>query len=176
MTLTIESVKADHPDIAKALIDEGKQAGMAEGLESGKKEGRAAGLEEGRKAERDRLAAIDDIARPGFEKIVAEAKADGKSTAADVALTMAKAEKSRGADHLSTIKAETDNMPSIDPSASNAPAAKAEEDPSLTVEDRAKAAWNKDEKIRKEFSSLDAYTAFLRAEETGRIRLYKKNG
>ena len=48
---------------------------------------------EGAAAERERIREIEEAALPGYEQIVAEAKADGKSTGADVAQKIVKAEK-----------------------------------------------------------------------------------
>ena len=47
---------------------------------------------EGAQAERLRIQGIEEAALPGYEAIVAEAKKDGKSTGADVALKVVKAE------------------------------------------------------------------------------------
>lgn len=52
--LTADQVKAEHPDAAKALVDEGRIAGHAAGLQ----EGKAAASAEGATAERARIRAI----------------------------------------------------------------------------------------------------------------------
>lgn len=71
--LTVESVKAQAPDVAKALIDEGIA------------QGRATGLVEGAQAETQRIASLDALIEPGNEKLIAQFKADGKTTGPDAA-------------------------------------------------------------------------------------------
>ena len=69
-------IKDNHPDIAESFVAEGKEAGMADGKV------------EGAKAEAGRVAEIEAVAMPGYENIVADAKADGTSTAEDVELAI----------------------------------------------------------------------------------------
>ena len=61
---------------------------------------------EGATAERERIREIEEAALPGYERIVAEAKADGKSTASDVALKIVKAENQVRAKKLEEIRAD----------------------------------------------------------------------
>jgi ClpP class serine protease len=88
-TLTVESVKKDHPAIAAALIDEGRKAASAEA---------ATIAEAAVKTERDRLASIDALATEGCEDLISAAKADGKSTAGDVAQLILARQKSARAE------------------------------------------------------------------------------
>lgn len=71
--LTVESVKAQAPDVATALINEGVA------------QGRALGLIEGQKAETARIASLDALINSGNAKLIAEFKADGKTTGPDAA-------------------------------------------------------------------------------------------
>jgi signal peptide peptidase SppA len=59
---------------------------------------------EGAAAERERIQGIEEAALPGYERIVAEAKADGKSTGADVAFRIVKAENQVRAKKLEEIR------------------------------------------------------------------------
>jgi signal peptide peptidase SppA len=61
---------------------------------------------EGAQAERERIKGIEEAALPGYERIVAEAKADGKSTGADVALKIVKAENQVRGKKLEEIRGE----------------------------------------------------------------------
>lgn len=61
---------------------------------------------EGATAERERIQGVEDAALPGYEAIVAEAKRDGKSTGAEVALKIVKAENKVRADKLTDIRAD----------------------------------------------------------------------
>ena len=78
--LTAEALAESRPD----LVAEFQKVGF----DNGKEEGLTLGREEGAKAETTRLASIDDVAMAGYESIVADAKADGKSTAEDVELAI----------------------------------------------------------------------------------------
>ena len=62
---------------------------------------------EGAQAERERIKGIEEAALPGYEQIVAEAKADGKSTGADVAQKIVKAEKQVREKKLEEIRGES---------------------------------------------------------------------
>lgn len=77
-SITVDSIKALHPAVAQALLDEGRAAGAA--------------------AERERITAIEALSMPGCEQIVADAKGDGKSTAGDVAQRIVAARKKADAD------------------------------------------------------------------------------
>lgn len=74
--LTVDSVRKDAPDVAKALKDEGIA------------EGRAAGLVEGQKAETQRIVDLDALIEPGNEKLIAAFKADGKTSGQEAAFKL----------------------------------------------------------------------------------------
>ena len=61
---------------------------------------------EGAQAERERIQGIEEHALPGYEAIVAEAKKDGKSTGADVAMRIVKAENQVRTKKLEEIRGE----------------------------------------------------------------------
>ena len=84
--ITAEVVTAEAPAVAEAF--------------------RAEGRAQGAQAERERILAIEAAALPGYEAIVSEAKADGKSTAGDVALQITAAMKAEGASRLDAIRGE----------------------------------------------------------------------
>lgn len=44
----------------------------------------------------------------------------------------------------------------------------------VALEDRAKLEWDESSDLRSEFSSLDAYTAFLKATEAGRVKIFSR--
>lgn len=174
-TMKPEEIKAEYPASAEALIKEGRdsghKAGHAEGVEAGRKEGMA----QGAKAERDRLAAIDGVAKAGHEQLIADAKADGQSTAADVALKIIHAEKAAGPAQLATVKDAAAKAPVIQPSvpAQAESAAAVQDDKDLPVEERAKRAYASDAKIRTEFPTVEIYTSFLKGSEAGALRSKK---
>lgn len=58
------------------------------GFDKGREEGLSLGKIEGAQAESQRVASIDEVAMAGYEDVVSDAKADGKSTAQDVKLAI----------------------------------------------------------------------------------------
>lgn len=96
--VTAASIKADHPQVAEALIQEGRQLGI--------QAGRAEGIEAGAQAERDRLVSIEAATLPGYEAIAAEARADGKTTGPQVAMKIVAAQRAEQSSQLGKIRAQ----------------------------------------------------------------------
>lgn len=71
--VTLEQIKADHPEIANALIEEGRKAGVEEGTKAGAE------------AERSRIKGIQELAVDGLEAHVLEASWDPEQTPEKVA-------------------------------------------------------------------------------------------
>lgn len=132
---------------------------------------RTAALAEGAAAERSRILGIEQQALPGHEALIAALKADGRTTPEQAAVQVLQAERGRGPQHLQRAAAAEREVPAIDP-VSPAPASRVL-DASLPVEQRCKAQWDKDPKIRAEFHSLDAFTAYTRAQEGGHVRVLR---
>ncbi len=82
--MTIEQLKADHPELVEAIAAEAT-AGHAEALAAARAEGAAAELE--------RIKTVKAQAIPGHEALVEQLAMDGTSTAADAALAIVDAEK-----------------------------------------------------------------------------------
>lgn len=173
--MTLEDLKAKHPDIFTAVYDEGKAAGLAEGIESGKKAGFDAGivegLTEGQKAEQQRIKDVEAALLPGHEDLIKAFKEDGKTTGAEAMAAVFAAQKKMMEDQA--VKLEQD---AIKPAAAAAaPAADAQAaDPNLPIEDQAKMEWEKNPELRNEFKlgGLSAYVAFLK--NVANIRILKK--
>jgi ClpP class serine protease len=130
----------------------------------------AAMLAEGAAAERARIQDVQAQAQgfPGHDDLLAEMIADGKTTGPQAAVRILAAERAQGADRLKALYADAPApLPhTVAPEdAADAP------DAAAPVEDRAKAAWDKDPALRSEFSSLGAYTAYLKNHEAGRARV-----
>lgn len=66
--MTPDHLLLSHPEVAEALLAEGRAAGAA--------------------AERERIRAIEAVAMPGFEALIEAAKRDGRSTSDQVAARM----------------------------------------------------------------------------------------
>ncbi len=171
--ITTAFIKERFPDIAKILSNEGKTQAEA-GNQAAVKAEFDKGLEQGQADERDRIMKMDDVALPGYEDMVNKAKADGKTTASELAMQILAVEKQKGSDALATMKADADKVPQIEPSVDPAQAQETI-DPDSPVETRAKASWDKDPKIRNEFKTLEAYTAFMKAEEAGQVRILNRS-
>ena len=83
-TMTLEQLRADHPDLVKAISDEAT-SGHAAALETARANGAAA-----------ELARIKDVraqSLPGHEALIENLAFDGQSTGADAALDIVSAEK-----------------------------------------------------------------------------------
>jgi len=149
--LTLESVREKHPEIAKALTDEGFSAGVAAGAE----------------AERKRIHDVEAQSMPGHETLISALKFDGKTTGAEAAVQVLAAEKGNRAKLARFALADSPSIPfvaiGIDPTdtADNSDA---------PVEERCKAKWDASADLRNEFTSYEAYLAYTRADESGRIK------
>jgi hypothetical protein len=95
--MTLEELKAQHPAVYKAAFEEGKAAGVVEGKKFGIDEGKSAGIAEGKAAENKRIQAIEEIAIPGAETVVAAAKKDINVSAEQTAALILKDQKTRHA-------------------------------------------------------------------------------
>jgi hypothetical protein len=135
MALTVAKVKAEYPNIAYALIDEGFTFGMQDGAQN----------------ELERILAVQAQTMPGYEALVTELVADSKTTGPEAAVKVLAAEKQI------RVNAKTDlDADGNDPQADNK---------ALTIEERAQAEWDQDGKLRDEFSGdFKAYLAYRKNE------------
>ncbi len=108
---TVADLRAAFPELCAELVTEGEKAGAEK--------------------ERARLASIDAAAMPGFEKIVADHKADPSKSAGDTALAIVAAQKAKGSAHLEGLKADETKVADI--ASSSLPAGKPAEDTRLVV-------------------------------------------
>lgn len=126
---------------------------------------------EGAAAERARILAVHAQATgfPGHDALVADMMADGATSGPEAAVRILAAERELGARRLEALRAAAPApLPhTIAPDDADADSGLA----SAPVEDRAKAAWDKDPDLRNEFKTLGAYTAYLRNFEAGRARV-----
>ncbi|PTR17494.1 signal peptide peptidase SppA [Nitrosospira sp. Nsp2] len=159
MSITKDFVAKNHPDIAEAFRAEGYSQGRSEGVN------------DGATRERERILALDALPARGHEALVATFKADGKTTAPEAALQVLAAEHAKGNKMLAALAADAPNaVPAATEPGTAAPAG----DDSLPVEDRCKATWEKDSKIRAEFGTFDTYLAFEKASSQGRVSILSK--
>lgn len=169
--------KAEH----EALVQKAELAGLAAGMANkddaivkAKAEGRADGLAEGAKGERERIAGIDAIAVAGHDKLIADAKADGKTSPEQVAMAILKAEQVTRGKALNAIKgveAEGSKVaaaPNAGGSESTGHKAAATDAQGWKAEYEAQDAAGA--ALRKEFLSCEHYVSFKKAEAAGIVK------
>lgn len=97
--MTMEEMRSQHGDLVMQIENEAKKAGAAE--------------------ERARMQALDEVAAPGYEKMIKEAKYGEKiMTAPEVAMQIVRAQMGQGKAYLDTRTAETAKMQEV-PAASD---------------------------------------------------------
>ena len=165
--------KADHDTaVAKAFAD-GKAAGKTEANAAHATElatQTAAATLEGATAERARILGIETIAVAGHDALVAEMKADGKTSPADAAMRILAAEKVTRGKNLQAIK-------DVETEGSKVPAvasAQGTQDPpksaKATTPEQWKAEYAADPKLQAEFTAAEPYAAYMQAETSGKVR------
>lgn len=155
--LTLDTLRAQHPDLCATLIAEGRA--------------------EGAKAERARIDGLLKIAAVPLPDLAAKFIADGATTRADAAEAFLEHERRIGTVALDQAKAAGKDGPAPAPAAAVPAPAVPAADASLPLEARAKAAWDGDPRLRGEFGdSFERYLAYAKANESGRVRLLSKAG
>lgn len=153
------------PDVAEAFREEGKASIDIETIKA-----------EAATAERERIEAVLDQSMPGHEQLITTLAFDGVTTGPEAAVKVLQATKEAGKKIAGALDADGEALQVIKPSADNSTILETdgndEIDANATVEDRAKAAWDKDAEIRGEFTSLATYTAYLKAEEAGQVKSF----
>ena len=132
---------------------------------------------EGATAERTRILGIEAAAMPGHENLIAEMKADGKTTPGEAALKIVAAERAKGGAALAALKGDDASLATAAPPApvATAPGSAAALPADAPLEDRCKVTWGKDGKLRAEFGgSFDHYLAFAKAEASGKVKILRR--
>lgn len=157
--VTAESIKADHPEIYAQIQQEARASALAEGIVKGAEQ------------ERSRITSLERLARPGSEKLLAEAKADGKTTYEELCVKLVEKDKNIGADYINQMTTASANTPEIKPSVDISGASIPSVSASAPVEERAKAEWDNNTQVRLGYPNFAAFLGFKKAEEGGRFRL-----
>lgn len=149
--VTAASVKTANPDVYEAI--------KAEGYESGLKEGKASELK--------RIQDVKAQSMLGHEKLVETLMFDGTTSGDQAAGKVLAAERTMLEAKATAIEADApqpvtqaDAAPTSEPDLS-----------ALSDDERCKAQWDKDEKLRAEFPSLGAYTAYMKAKANGQAKI-----
>lgn len=124
-------------------------------------------------AERERIAGIDKLARPGREKLISDAKADPTMTAERAALTILAADDAARAVQLAGVKAVEDEgakVPAAPRAGGDPPATKL----SGTTPDEWKAEYAATPALRDEYASADDYAAYRKAMAEGKVKILRR--
>lgn len=167
-TVTVASVKADNPDVAAALIAEGKELGKAEA-----KAETAKAVSEAVAADRTRMAALDGLlmkvaGNADGEKIVAAAKADGSSAEA-TALKLADAGAFTKAAVLGALAKDDKGAGGASPAAAGADQAQVPQ-----TKEGWTAEWNASADLKAAYPKVEHYTAFKAAEARGGVKILER--
>lgn len=170
--ITGDFIKSEFPEIAEKLAKENSEKIRSETKETAFAEGKKAGFAEGIKSERERILAIEEASLPGHEDLVAKAKQDVDMTAEKLALQIVAREKQRGTKYVESQKEAEKEMPKVEPSFESTSQEKTKVDKDAPLEDRAKAEWQNDSKLRSEFGNdYDAFLSFKKASENNQVKI-----
>ena len=181
MKINLQEVKEKYPDVYQAIFDEGKAAGIEEGKKIGHKEGLAEATREaeekaraeGAKAERERIQSVEAQLIPGHEALIKDLKYDGETTGEQAAVKILAAEKKMR--QTTAGQLDTDAPPPVtNPPAPEVEGTKTQEDTSRPIEERAKEEWDKDAKLRSEFTGFESYLGYRKAVDSGRVKVLGK--
>lgn len=146
--MKLDDLRAAHPDLCAALVEEG----------------RAAGFEAGAVAERKRIQDVEAQALPGHEKLIATLKFDGKTTGPEAATLVVTAER---VSNETRAKALANERPEPAPAA-EAPKDEPKSNPKAVpaTEADAKAKYEASTELQQEFKSFAVYWAYAQAAVT----------
>ena len=112
--MTPDEVQTKHQETYDKIFAAGKEAGAAESREAGFKEGLEEGRKAGAQAEAERIKAVEAQLIPGHEALIAELKADGKTTGEEAAVKVLAAEKTLRTRQAANLQ--NDSLPPVPPS------------------------------------------------------------
>jgi ATP-dependent protease ClpP protease subunit len=150
--ITLDLIRAEHPAIVQAIAAEAADKARKEGAD----------------AERLRIKAVHEQRLPGHEALIDSMMWDGATSGPEAAVKVLASEKAQRGTRLADMTA--DGALNVPPAAPAAPAPA----PTGTVEERCKAAWDKDASLASEFSDLTAFVAYTRAIEDGHAKILNK--
>lgn len=151
--MTREELEKNHPELVKALRDEGFAAGAS--------------------AERQRIKDVEAQALPGHDKLITELKFDGKTTGPEAATRVLAAENAKLAGIRNDLNADAPKPAAASPSATGEHP-DPDADAGLPLEERCKRKWDKDAKLRAEYGDNYAdYLAFEKADAAGRVKILR---
>lgn len=164
-SLTASALKEQRPDLVKEITD-------SIDIAAAKK----SAFEEGVAAENKRIADIEEIAVPGHKALLAQYKGDKSKTAADFAIAMAKANKAA----ITAAAKDQDEEDTKTDGLGDAPRQTKQKETVAAVgeglegNEKYEAQWKAmTADQREEYSSKEAFFAYQRMDEKGRVRVFK---
>lgn len=167
-SMDIKTLRAEHPEIVSELTREITEAVSATVRAAAFEEGRAAGVA----AETQRIKDIEANALPGHDELVASLKFDGKTSGAEAAVQILRAEKAKGATRLAAMREDATAVAAV--AAVAAPAAAPVDDGTLKTDEQYKAIWEASPALRSEFLEASHYAAYAKANAGGRLKILSK--
>jgi len=149
--MTLDELRAAHPDLCAALVEEGRTVGAT--------------------AERQRILDVESQALPGHEALIAQFKADGTTTGPMAAVAILQAERAVGAKRAEQLVADAPKPVAHAAAPDDKPQAA---DESLPLDQRAQAKWGSDPATRAEFGAFDTYLAYAKAHDAGTVKILSK--
>ena len=143
---SVADLRSAYPDLCASIDGEARTAGAT--------------------AERERIIGIEDLGVQGHGDLLANLKKDGKTSPAEAAHAVLKAEQSTRGKAMADIKSVETTTSAVKPAPASA------EQPSIeaSTPDAWKAEYAKTAELQAEFSTADQYVAFKKAEASGQAR------
>lgn len=123
VVMTKDELKAQHPEVYNAVLDEGRLDGIESGFSKGMTEGTDKGRKEGAAAEIDRIRSVRAQSIPGHEALIEALMFDGVTTGEQAAVKILAAEKTLRETKKEQLKEDAVNagqVPADDASAADA--------------------------------------------------------
>lgn len=172
MNMNEDQLKAAHPDLYTGIIAKA-QEGLVSAVDVKTK------VEASAQGERARILALDALIKSGREKMIAEFKADGSTTAETAAIQILAFEDEKLAGKAKAIVADAAEVAAVTQSepGKKTPVVASTVDDAAPLEERCKAVWDGDKDLRAEFSGdYESYMSFMEADEAGQVRILGKKG
>lgn len=156
--MDLAELKEKHPELFQAAYDEGHSAGLAEGSSQGAEN------------ERARIKAVRAQSLPGHDALIERLAFDGETTGEQAAAAVLQAERELRASKQRARREDAADLNDVPTSVERDNPPPSEEPVSL--EDKAKADWDRDAKLRADFGgNYDRYLAYVKAESGGRTKI-----
>ncbi len=146
----------NHPDIADAFREEGKASIDVDAIKN-----------EASKGERERIQSVMAQSMPGHESLIETLAFDGKTTGPEAAVQILQAEKGKVKKIADDLHADGNDLANIESGATSENVTELGAD--LAGEQKHKACWDKDQSIRADFGTFEAYLSYIEAEEAAAV-------